>query len=52
MERKSANVFDIALVALMVAVIEVFKFAMMGLPNIELTSFWLILFSKNFGKKV
>lgn len=46
------TVFDIALVALMVAVIEVFKFAMVGLPNIELTSFWLILFSKNFGKKV
>lgn len=44
--------FDVALVALMVAVIEVFKFTMMGLPNIELTSFWLILFSKNFGKKV
>jgi energy-coupling factor transport system substrate-specific component len=36
----------------MVAVIEVFKFAMIGLPNIELTSFWLILFSKNFGKRV
>lgn len=44
--------FDVALVALMVAVIEVFKFTMMGLPNIELTSFWLILFSKNFDKKV
>ena len=25
---------------------------MIGLPNIELTSFWLILFSKNFGKRV
>ncbi len=50
-ETKNAS-FDIALVALMVAVIEVFKFTMMGLPNIELTSFWLILFSKNFGKKV
>ena len=46
------TVFDIALVALMVAILEVFKFAMVGLPNIELTSFWLILFSKNFGKKV
>lgn len=46
------TVFDITLVALMVAIIEVFKFVMMGLPNIELTSFWLILFSKNFGKKV
>ena len=50
-ETKS-TAFDVALVALMVAVIEVFKFTMMGLPNIELTSFWLILFSKNFGKKV
>ena len=47
-----STAFDVALVALMVAVIEVFKFTMMGLPNIELTSFWLILFSKNFGKKV
>ena len=50
--KSSITVFDIALVGLMVAVIEVFKFAMMGLPNIELTSFWLVLFSKNFGKKV
>ena len=53
MKDKSNNTaFDVALVGLMVAVIEVFKFAMMGLPNIELTSFWLVLFSKNFGKKV
>ena len=51
-KRAKNTAFDIALVGLMVAVIEVFKFAMMGLPNIELTSFWLILFSKNFGKKV
>ena len=50
--KSSVAVFDVALVGLMVAVIEVFKFVMMGLPNIELTSFWLILFSKNFGKKV
>ena len=52
MKQTKTTAFDIALVALMVAVIEVFKFAMMGLPNIELTSFWLVLFSKNFGKKV
>ena len=52
MKQSKTTAFDIALVALMVAVIEVFKFAMMGLPNIELTSFWLVLFSKNFGKKV
>ncbi len=51
-QNRHTTTFDVALVGLMVAVIEVFKFAMMGLPNIELTSFWLILFSKNFGKKV
>lgn len=50
--RSKNSAFDVALVALMVAVIEVFKFAMLELPNIELTSFWLILFSKHFGKKV
>ncbi|MBQ7296115.1 MAG: hypothetical protein IJW86_08000 [Clostridia bacterium] len=44
--------FDVALVALMVAVIEVCKFAMIGLPNISLTAFWLVLFSKHFGNKV
>lgn len=44
--------FDVALVGIMVAVIEVCKIAMMELPNIELTSFWLIIFSKHFGNKV
>lgn len=43
---------NVALVALMVAVIEVCKFAMIGLPNISLTAFWLVLFSKHFGSKV
>ena len=49
---KKTSVFDIALVGIMVAVIEVCKVAMMELPNIELTSFWLIMFSKHFGNKV
>ena len=52
MKAEKSTAFDIALVALMVAIIEVFKVTMMGLPNIELTSFWLILFSKSFGRKV
>ena len=51
-QHNKSAAFDVALVGLMVAVIEVFKFVMMGLPNIELTSFWLTLFSRNFGKKV
>ena len=36
----------------MVAVIEVSKFALSGLPNIELTSFWLIMFTLFFGWKI
>ena len=50
--RKKLTAYDIALTALMVAIIEVCKIAFMELPNIELTSFWLILFSKHFGKRV
>lgn len=43
---------DIAIIALAVAIIEVCKVAMTGLPNIELTSFLLIIFSLYFGKKI
>ena len=50
--KTDISAFDIALVGIMVAVIEVCKVAMMELPNIELTSFWLLMFSKNFVNKV
>lgn len=43
---------DICLIGLMVAVIEACKIAMASLPNIELTSFWLILFTLYFGKRI
>ena len=43
---------DIAMIGLMVAVIEVSKLALGFLPNIELTSFWLILFTLLFGWKI
>ena len=36
----------------MVAVIEVCKAALSFLPNIELTTFWLILFTLFFGRKI
>lgn len=42
---------DICLVGLMVAVIEACKFALANIPNVELTSFWLVLFTLCFGKK-
>lgn len=51
-DKRKNSAYDVALVALMVAVIEVCKFAMAALPNISLTAFWLILFSKYFGNKV
>ena len=43
---------DIAQIGLMVAVIEVCKAALAFLPNIELTSFWLIVFTLFFGWKI
>ena len=41
---------DITLVGLMVAIIEVCKVLMKDLPNIELTTFWIIMFTLYFGK--
>jgi len=46
------SVKDICLIGIMVAVIEVCKAVLNFLPNIELTTFWLILFTLYFGRKV
>lgn len=46
------SILDIAQVGIMVALIEVSKFALSGMPNIELTSFWLIMFTVFFGWKI
>lgn len=43
---------DIAMVGVMVAVIEVCKVVLMGIPNIEITTFWIIMFSLYFGSRV
>ena len=51
-KRSSLSVKDVAMIGMMVAVIEVCKVAMMGLPNIELTTFWIIMFTLYFGNKV
>lgn len=52
MERTKITSREIVTVGLMVAVIEVCKIAFMGLPNIELTSFWIILFALYFEKSI
>ena len=46
------NSKDIALIAMMVAIIETCKMAMAFLPNIELTSFWIIMFTLYFGWRI
>lgn len=51
-ERVKMPVKEITLTAMMVAVIEVCKIALGGLPNIELTTFWMILFTLLFGRKI
>ncbi len=44
--------YDIASIGIAIALIEVCKAAMMGLPNIELTSFWIIMFTLLLGRKI
>lgn len=43
---------DIALIGMMIAVIEVSKFALAQIPNVELTTFWIILFTLYLGKRI
>ena len=50
--RAGITTRDVALVGMMVAMIEACKFCMAALPNLELTSFWVILFALCFGRRV
>lgn len=43
---------DIAQIGMMIAIIEVCKAAFAGIPNVELTSFWIIIFTVYFGRKI
>ena len=43
---------DIAIIGMAVAIIEACKVSMQALPNIELTSFWIIMFTLVLGWKV
>jgi energy-coupling factor transport system substrate-specific component len=49
--RNTSNLHtkDIARLGLMIAVLEVSKLALANLPNIEIVSFWVILFTLTFG---
>lgn len=51
MRDRAIKTKDIAYIALMIALIEVCKSALLFLPNIELTSFWIIMFMLYYGRK-
>lgn len=51
-EKMKLTIRDITLIGIMVAVIEVCKVALGFLPNIELTSFWIIMFTLSFGWRI
>lgn len=49
--RLTIGIQDIALIGMMTAVIEVSKLALSFLPNIELVTFWIIMFTLFLGTK-
>ena len=51
-KTSSLSIKDITLIGMMVAIIEVSKVTLAHLPNIELTTFWIIMFSLYLGKKI
>ena len=51
-QSKRLTARDITIMALMVAIIEVSKVALAQIPNVELTSFWIIMFTLYFGIRI
>ncbi len=51
-KKRKSTARDVALVGVMVAVIEACKFALLEIPNVELTTFWIIMFTLYFKKRV
>lgn len=50
--KAKLTVKEITLIGMMIAVIEVCKVALSGLPNIELTTFWIIMFTLFFKNRI
>lgn len=51
MRKYRSNLHYVATIGVLVALIEACKLAMAHIPNVELTSFWLIIFTVFFGRK-
>lgn len=50
--KSKLTIKDITIMALMVAIIEVSKVALAQIPNVELTSFWIIMFALYFRSRI
>lgn len=50
--KAGLTIKEITLIGMMIAVIEVCKVALSGIPNVELTTFWIIMFTLFFGKRI
>ena len=49
--NRSNKIKDIAVMGMMVAILEILKFALMALPNIEAVTLMIIIFTLYIGKK-
>ena len=52
MNKKRISTTDIAQIGSLIALIEASKLLLLAFPNIELTTFWLILFTLYLGPKI
>ncbi|MBQ5326917.1 MAG: hypothetical protein J6K80_06915 [Oscillospiraceae bacterium] len=51
-ETKKITTRDIAFIGMAIAVIEVCKIALQGVPNVETTTFWIMMFTLILGRKM
>ncbi|MBQ7816890.1 MAG: hypothetical protein IJ339_06020, partial [Oscillospiraceae bacterium] len=51
-KNKKLTTRDIAFIGMAIAVIEVCKIALQGIPNVETTTFWIIMFTLILGRKM
>lgn len=51
-DNKKLTTRDIAFIGMAIAVIEVCKVALQGIPNVETTTFWIMMFTIILGRKM
>ena len=51
-KNKKLTAKDVAVIGMAIAVIEVCKIALQGIPNVETTTFWIMMFTMVLGGKM